>query len=383
MDDPAGGESRPAAGRQLGRQARALRRQGLDYARLSADANGAVAHARQGRRALAQSPQESILYRGDKEIANGDLVEIIEKNRDVFRRSFAADAPAFSYDPNSRQASQVVADKAGNIWRLEEGGRLLVLVGDRWLLAHEPLVAAGSPGGAVSYTLPLGDGQKIYGSDRGGMPGRLGGFFGEVKDGKLLFAEAPKIEIRDNDSLKVRDADGSIWAVCNLKDATGNYRQNIICLGGDGIREKLDCVGNPKLVDAAGNLWLEKGLAPAGCTYKLWRKGEWLAEITVPNVTRTYRPFSDRPGSVYVWTSQGLQQLLADPPDFKQFRLGPLYSIDNLSGELIAWGFSKQGFVVLLMQGGADNSPWTLGVLRLPEEKKGNEAMGTPPAPLR
>ena len=155
---------------------------------------------------LVQNQAESILYRGDKEIATGDLVELIEKQRAVFRGSFATDMPFSSYDPNARQASQVLADKAGNIWRLEEGGRLLVLIGDRWQLAHEALVAAGSPAGAVSYIVPLGDGQKIYGGDRGGAPGRLGAFFGEVKDGKPNFSEAPKIEFRDNGSLKVHYA---------------------------------------------------------------------------------------------------------------------------------------------------------------------------------
>ena len=126
------------------------------------------------------------------------------------------------------------------------------------------------------------------------------------------------------------------------------------------------------MVDAAGNLWVEKNLGPAGCTYKLWRKGEWTQEITVPNVTRNLPPFSDRPGSVYAWTSQGLQQLIADPPDFKQYRVGQLYSIDNLSGEVLALACGKQGFVVLLMQGGSNNSPWTLGLLKLPEEKDEN-----------
>jgi hypothetical protein len=164
----------------------------------------------------------------------------------------------------------------------------------------------------------------------------------------------------------VRDAEGAIWAIGNFKEPAGNYRQNIICLVTDGIREKLDCVGKPKLVDAAGNLWVEKNLGPARVVYKLWRKGEWGQEITVPNITRNLPLFSDRPGSVYAWTSLGLQQLLADPPDFKQYRLGRLYSLDNLSGEINVLSFTKQGHVVLMMQGGPDSSPLTLGLLKLP-----------------
>jgi hypothetical protein len=263
-----------------------------------------------------------------------------------------------------------VADKAGNIWRLEEGGRLLVFVGDRWLLAHESLVEAGSPAGMISYITTLGDGQKIYGCDRNGAPDKFGAFFGEVKDGKLSFTVAPRILVRDENSLKVRDADEAIWGFAPIKEANGRVQQQLICLGTDGIREKLEPFGNPKLVDAAGNLWVEKNVGNAGSTFKIWRKGEWVQELNIPDLTKNYPFFSDRPGSVFAWTSQGLQQLVADAPDFKQYRLGKLYSIDNLSGEVTTLAYSKQGYLVLVMQGGSSNSPWTLGLLKLPEEKK-------------
>jgi hypothetical protein len=319
---------------------------------------------------LVQDPAECILYRGEKAIATGDLVGLIEKNRDAFRKSFGPDAPrCASFDLNSRPSSQVTADKAGNIWRLEEGGRLLVLVGDRWQLAHEALVAAGSPAGTVTYLMPLGDGQKIYAVDRGGTPGRPGAFLGEVKDGKLSFYEAPKIGFRGNEPLRVRDAEGNLWSHGTLKIPQGESRQQIICLGTDGIREKIDFIGTPKIVDAAGALWVEKNSGPNGSKYKLWRNGEWLQELAAPRVTRNLPLFSDRSGSVYAWTAEGLQQFAADPPEFKPYRAGRLYSIDNLSGEILTLAYGKQGFLVLLMQGGSDNSPWTLGLVKLPEAK--------------
>jgi hypothetical protein len=322
---------------------------------------------------LVQNHMEAILYRGEKEIASGDLVDIIEKNREVFKESFGPDSPNISYDPNSQQTTQVIADKAGNIWRREESGRLLVLIGDNWVLAHEPLVAAGSPSGMVWYITTIGDGQKIYGCDQSrGMPNKLEAYFGEVKDGKLIFAPAPRIEIRDKDSLKVRDTDGSIWGFANMKELNGNYRQQLICLNVDGIHEKLEITSNPRLVDAAGNLWIDKGAGPAGCVYQIRRKGEYLGEILLANVKRQFPIFSDKPGSVYTWTNHGLQHLVADGPDFKKYRLGKLYSIDNLSGEVQSLVYSKQGFVVVLMQGGSNHSPYTLGVVKLPEEKNEN-----------
>jgi hypothetical protein len=318
---------------------------------------------------LVQTPMESILYRGEKQIATGDLVDLIEKQREVFQKSFGPDMPPAAYDTNARQANQIAADKAGNIWRLDESGRLLALVGNRWLLAHEALVAAGSPAGTVSQIMLLGDGQKIYGCDRNGNADRLPGFFGEVKDGKLHFSQAPKIEIPVGQSLDIREADGSHWAASYLKDPKGVMRQYAVLLGTEGIREKLGPGGCPLLVDAAGNLWLmEKNFAPGGCTFKLWRKGEWGPEITVPNISRCFPPFSDRPGSVYVWTTLGLQQLVADPPEGNKYQLGQLYSIDELSGEVQTIAYNKQGYVVLLMQGGSNNSPYTLGIVKLPEK---------------
>ncbi|MCC6123851.1 MAG: hypothetical protein IT426_02730 [Pirellulales bacterium] len=329
---------------------------------------------------LVQTSLESILYRGEKLVAAGDPVELIEKHRELFRTSFGPDMPPSAYDPNSRQLGQVLADKAGNIWRLEEGGGLMVLAGERWQSAQEALVAAGSPDGTASYIVPLGDGQKIYVADRGGKLGGLGAFFGEVRDGKLRFSQAPKIEIRDNDALKVRDAEGAIWAISLLDASKGSSREYIVRLGGEGVREKLEAVGTPRLVDAAGNLWVEKNAATDGCAYRLWRNGRWGRELAVPNVARNCRLVSDRPGSVYAWSNLGLQQLVADSPDFDDYRPGRLYALDDVSGEVGALACGKQGLLALLVQGGPATAPWTLGLLKLPEEKK---ELGGPDEPKR
>jgi hypothetical protein len=319
---------------------------------------------------LVQSQAESILYRGEKAIGSGDLVGLIEKNRDAFAKGFDAATPRFSsYDLNVQQSSQVVADKAGNVWRLEPGGRLLVLVGDRWLLAHEALIAAGSPAGVISLLLPIGDGRKIVAVDRGGTPGHPRAFFGQVIDGKLSFADAPKVELRGSESLRLRDAEGNLWSHGVLRESPRDSRQQIVCVGADGVREKLDFVGLPKLVDQAGTLWIERKSGVAGASYKLWRKGEWLPDVAVPRAMRNLPLFSGRPGSVYAWTVEGVQPFVADPPEFKSYRPGKIFAIDNLSGEILTVTCTKQGLLVLLMQGGADNSPWTLGLLKLPEAK--------------
>jgi hypothetical protein len=366
-DAPAQPALPPQAGGNWG--GRLVRFNGKDWQTLETQPSQAVQSMTPGRGGvlLVQGQAESILFRGEKAIDSGDLVELIEKNREVFQKSFGADAPRFSsYDLNARQSSQVVADKAGNIWRLEEGGRLLVLMGERWELAHAALVAAGSSAGVIAQIVPVGDGGKIYVMDRGGTPGRPRAFFGEVKDGKLSFVEAPKIESRGSESSRIRDAEGNLWTRGALRDSKGDSRLQIVCLGAEGVREKLDFVGVPKLVDQAGTLWVEKNVG-ATAAYKLWRKGEWVQELTAPRGVRNLPVFSDRPGSAYVWTAEGLQQFVAEPPEFKSYRAGELLSIDNLSGEILTLTCTKQGLLVLLMQGGADTSPWTLGLLKLPD----------------
>jgi hypothetical protein len=318
---------------------------------------------------LVQTSMESILYRGEKVVASGDPVDLIEKHRELFRKSFGPDLPAFAHDPNSRQVGQVLADKGGNIWRLEEGGGLMVYANDRWQAAQDALVAAGSPDGRAAFIVPLGDGRKIYVAERGGRLGGSGAYFGEVRDGKPRFSEAPKIEIRDNDALKVRDAAGALWGISLLEASKGNSQEFIVRLDGEGVREKLEAAGTPRLVDAAGNLWVEKNDAPAGCAYRLWRNGRWGREIAIPNVARNCRLVSDRPGSVFAWTNLGLQQLVADPPDYDDYRPGPLYAIDDVAGEVGALACGKPGSVAILVQSGPPTAAWTLGILKLPEEK--------------
>jgi hypothetical protein len=316
---------------------------------------------------LVQSQMESILYRGEKEIASGDLVDMIEKNKEVFQKNFDSDMPNFQ-NFTGRPTTQIVADKAGNIWRLEEGGRLLVLVGDKWLLAHEPLVAAGSSSGMMFSIAPLGDRQKIYAWDRNETPTKPCAFLGEVKDGKLVFSESPRLTTQGNEFLRVRDAENALWGVWNTQDPKKGYQQLMVRLAPDGTSEKFDFNGNPKLVDEAGNVWVEKTFGPKGLTYKIWRKGEWIQEISVPGVSRSYAPISDKPGSVFVWTNQGLQHLVADGPDYKQFRVEQLYSIDNLSGDIQYLLYDKaHGYLGVLMQGGTNNMPHSIGLIKLPQ----------------
>ena len=58
--------------------------------------------------------------------------------------------------------------------------------------------------------------------------------------------------------------------------------------------------------------------------------------------------FSDRPGSVYAQTVSGLQQLVADGPDFDFYRLHKVYPVEGISGQALSKAYSKHGYLAIL-----------------------------------
>ena len=301
--------------------------------------------------------------------------DLIEKDRELFRKSFGPDAPTNPRcDIPLQQCGQVVADKAGNIWHLEENGRLLVLIGDHWQLAHESLIAAGFNRGRVLNIMSIGDGQKLFGRTAGGNTDNFLTFFGEVKDGKLLFSQAPEPMPDSLNSLGIRGQDGSFWAICNIWNANRTRDQkfvarNIVCLGSGGICEQIQDIGAPRLVDAAGNLWIQQYGSGYG-KFKLWHDGKWGVEFAFPGELDNTPLLSNHPGSVFAWSAEGLQQMIADGPEFRDFRLGPLYSVDNLPGEVQSLLYSKLGYAILLTKERGSDYPFRLSLAKLPDENK-------------
>ncbi len=91
---------------------------------------------------------------------------MIEQHPEIIRKTFTPERPIPADHNPLMLPLTIVSDKAGNIWYLENH-RVLVYVRDHWVLASEPLTAAGSRRGNVGYLSAVGDGSKVYVSDRG------------------------------------------------------------------------------------------------------------------------------------------------------------------------------------------------------------------------
>jgi hypothetical protein len=308
-----------------------------------------------------QGSQDWVLYRGDQQIASGGLPELIEKNREIIQKSFGADAPVPTGNPGTYPIPSLVADKGGNVWRVDESGHLLVLIGDRWQPAREAMVGAGVNSNRNYQLRALGDGRVVYGYDRNGSTTKLANFFGEVVDGKLKMIDAPAL-INYNYSLGVRDAEGLLWAMAQVREENGSPRQYLVRLGPEGVQEKSDNHGTPRLCDANAGVWIEKPGSKPG-EFRIWRGGAWGQDTTIPDYARNGVLFSDRPGSVYAWTGEGLQRMIAEKPDYTVYRPGPRYAVDKLPGDLQSLAYSRLGYAVISTQ-----SPIAICLVKLPAE---------------
>jgi hypothetical protein len=74
--------------------------------------------------------------------------------------------------------------------------------------------------------------------------------------------------------------------------------------------------GTPVLADQNGNCWLRKRDTNWGSAgvFNLWRDGRIASSVEVPGAGPQPRLFADRPGSVWIWTDQGLQHFRASDP---------------------------------------------------------------------
>ena len=238
--------------------------------------------------------------------------------------------------------------------------RLLVEINGEWHDANDAVATVGSPA-PVGSLISVEDGSKVCAVQGDCLRPFLGhSLLGEVRDGKPTFAigakdtPAPAKPEYDQRTRYIRepkvdpttiisDRDGILWIAVNVEGRNVVYR-----VGCKGVLEKLPIAGFPVLADEAGNVWLRHIAAEdeVADTFDVWRDGKVANTLKIPEADPNTFFFSDRPGSVYAWTIRGLQHLVADGPDFKQFRLGKLYPIEGLLGQGNWRGYSKYGYLV-------------------------------------
>ncbi len=321
-----------------------------------------------GGRMLVRTDDHDAIYDGDKEIARGPITDIIEQHPDVIRQTFTPDRGAPTNMNPVNAAFSIIADKAGNIWYLENH-RLQVYVRDHWVSANEPLTSAGSPHGSAQYLTAVGDGSKVYVSNlamyyQGGCS-----FLGCVKDGDLDFAKAPHVTGYESMAHVLRAADGSLWLPVRIGVGHGTCDyysgQVACCISEKGVDQELRNTGWSQLVDEAGNVWLGHIPGMPVDVFRVWRRGKVVQELAIPQ-SQLGLLFSDRSGSVYVRTRTGLHHYTADGPRFHPYHLAKTYSFDDMMGPPIAQAYSKLGYLLLLTKSNSPRST-SLHLVHLPK----------------
>ena len=205
----------------------------------------------------------------------------------------------------------------------------------------------------ILATLTLvGDGSSVLVDElklhRGGAGLAL---FGRVSDGKPHFVKAPENcrfgEIPHN----IASPDGTVWMTSYTLGQYGVSRADET-----GVRQDVKNVGYPLLLDESGNLWTVELRSKARDQLNVCRDGKVVQHLQIPQLTDAGFLISDRPGSVYARTTLGLQHLVADGPEFEQYRLGKLYPLEGIAGDRMGqllgphpwYGYSKHGYLVLL-----------------------------------
>ena len=304
---------------------------------------------------------QDTLYRGEQYIASAQANVLIKQNHGLFSKAFGPGCPLTLRCP-------LAAYNAGNVWYSDEQGRVLVLVGDQWHSAAEAIVAARLPQFRPSLICPVGGGRAVYLADME----RRQGCLGSVERGQIHCKPVPGIIFADVDPRIVRDAEGAVWLFARpgLVDGDGSFidHPTIVRLGAEGVRERLPLFGAPYLIDATSAIWLGRAPLESSEVFNVLRSGKLLQKIRVPHLHARWLLVSDRPGSVYVLTTMGLQHLVADPPAFDRYRLGTTYSIDEVAGEIIEYGCSKHGHLLLSVRQNGPTQTLMLHSVRLPNE---------------
>ena len=294
---------------------------------------------------LLETEVQLTLYRLDQKIASGGLLELIEEQRELICRAFGPGTPP----PSTRALLMLCASRDGRVWCVRDRS-LRVLGDDRWHDALDPLVEASVRNGMVAYLAPIGDGNTVYASDLRSLHDQGGSCFGRLEQGKLRFVKAPHTISGHGPYLGVRDREGALWIPATQGRAAGTSDiitgQIAIRIRQQGAVEQLVNSGHARLADEAGNVWLGEIHGKPPDLLNIWRDGEIVQQLHVP----AYKGgllFSDRPGSVFARTAEGLQHLVADPPDFVRHRVGRLYALPDVLARAQFEGHSSQGYLVI------------------------------------
>lgn len=291
-----------------------------------------------------------LLFQGEKEFGRGSLLQVLKQHHQLLARAFG---PRRSTDRKALDVS-LAADAQGNLWCTARQ-TLHVLVGDRWHESIEGLLAAGSRKCEVRYLAPIDDGQKIYLTDLQSRSEGGTSLIGEVKDGELSFSPAPLPAYPYTRVISLRDPAGGLWigshiysnSVPRFGSGDSLSGQLAIRLTAAGVADEVKNSGWPQLIDRSGTVWLGEGIVTTVGKFNLWRNGKIVQTLTIPGFDRQRSVLlSNAPGSVLVNTVDGLLHLVADGPDYANYRPAKVYSLSQLDGDIQHMATTTDGQLV-------------------------------------
>lgn len=315
----------------------------------------------EGQRKLYGGKGKYYLFQGGKLLGKGNIRDLAKEHRTLLVKAFATPrssrySPQQAAEYRPEQCAAFAADKAGNLWLLEENGKAAVLAGDVWLNATEPLQAAGASQGGARFMAPFGDNSRIYFSNMAGKSQ-----IGEVRDGKLVCLDAPNMIKVDGLPCGLREPGGPLWVAGMGPNSFGQLTHRI---GQNGQAQEMQESGWPMLVDESGNAWLGKLLNQPQNKLKVWRGGKIVQHLEIPGTDRVMSLFSDKPGSVYAVTSMGLTHLIAEGEG--PYRADKTYVLPS-APNFRQPSFSRLGYVVDNTYMGLPPEP-QVTLYRLPRE---------------
>jgi hypothetical protein len=299
------------------------------------------------------------------------IQELIAANREAIAASFSARA----IQPLVAPTYSIAADQAGNVWLLDrQRAKLSVLIGETWVSADDALSQAGLSHRGIRYLSPSG-GNSVYASDTG-LP-REGGrsYFASVQDRRIVFRTAPHTFSSGNPRDGILDRDGGLWLSGVLPAAYGNrvvgQGQLAFRVMDGNVDLTLSGAGCPALCDASGFLWLDLINDRPSNILNICQNGKVVSTVCIPGyIPSSNRPglYSDRPGSVYAKTVQGITHLVAEPDKPAEYRIRSTYAIDS-DDPFSAVAVTPDGLLIGHIRQSEERT--SLGLVRLPKHDRG------------
>jgi hypothetical protein len=276
----------------------------------------------------------------------------------LFRKSASRWTPGAAWEYAGDGGFSIAVDDQKRIW-MTQARQLRVFGKGGWINVEWPAENGTGP----SLVMPVADGSAMYlwsartgGARSSTQPADSKAFIAAMEGNAVRFNLAPWTGLAP-----FRDADGNLWI---MRPRAGNVGRSVIPptvarplvverVGAKGVIDAFDISGMPLLRDLSGYVWI----AAPNDELELWKDGKIAGKIKVPYASLEARLFSDKPGSVWIWTLEGLQHWTAAEGTAAYERKG-LYAVESEDGNLFRLnseaGVSPKGFLFAVLYDPSD-----------------------------